>query len=242
MEPFPGGELPTTALRDLRPGPVPVAILARIVRADRRMLPPGADGRPRPVLAGLLRDGTATVRFTWWDPPPDPPAPGRLLRAAPVSVREYLGRPVLWFGTRTRVVPAGAAALHPERPDGGPGRPPGEPNIDGGPPPPVLRSAAGEPEPSASVSVPPASPPASPPPIPPTIPPPGPPPSSRRELLLDLVDELLERSGDGRVDVATLLDRAARIGLGPVAAEEVLNGLEEEGILEEPSVGKVRRA
>jgi hypothetical protein len=85
-------------------------------------------------------------------------------------------------------------------------------------------------------------PPASPPPIPPTIPPPGPPPSSRRELLLDLVDERLERSGDGRVDVATLLDRAARIGLGPVAAEEVLNGLEEEGILEEPSVGKVRRA
>jgi ssDNA-binding replication factor A large subunit len=104
-----------TRLRDLRASEVPVAILARIVTIRRREVVRRSDGGRRPVLSGLLSDGTATVRFTWWDPPTEEIERGTIVRAAPVTVREFRGRPELSFGWRTRVVPASAAEL-PELP------------------------------------------------------------------------------------------------------------------------------
>ena len=102
---------PEVRLRDLRPTDAPVAILARIVTVQRREVVRRTDGGRRPVLSGLLSDGTATVRFTWWDPPAEEIERGTVLRAAPVTVREFRGRPELTFGWRTRVMPASAAEL-----------------------------------------------------------------------------------------------------------------------------------
>jgi replication factor A1 len=106
-----------TRLRDLRVTEVPIAITARVVRVERREIRRRSDGGRRPVLAGLLSDGTATVRFTWWDPPNEDIDRGTVIRAAPVQVREYAGRPELSFGWKTRVAPAHAAELPTLRPE-----------------------------------------------------------------------------------------------------------------------------
>ncbi len=99
--------LPTeTRLKDLRVGSAPVAITARLVTAQRREIARKSDGGRRTILSGLLTDGTATVRFTWWDPPAEEIDPGTVLRAVPVEIREYRGRAELSFGWRTRVAPA----------------------------------------------------------------------------------------------------------------------------------------
>jgi replication factor A1 len=100
-----------TRLRDLRARSPPVSIVARIVSAERREVIRRADGGRRPVLSGLLSDGTASVRFTWWDPPSEPIEKGLVLRAAPVEVREFRGALELTFGWRTRAAPANAAEL-----------------------------------------------------------------------------------------------------------------------------------
>lgn len=100
-----------TRLRDLRVGSGPVGVVVRIVAVERREVRRRSDGGARPILSGLLSDGTATVRFTWWDPPAEEVGRGLILRAAPVDVREFRGRPELSFGWRTRVASANAAEL-----------------------------------------------------------------------------------------------------------------------------------
>jgi uncharacterized protein len=59
---------------------------------------------------------------------------------------------------------------------------------------------------------------------------------------LDIVDDLAERSADGYAELKEALGAAERGGLSGDRAEELLNRLEETGVLEEPIVGKLRRA
>jgi replication factor A1 len=98
-------------LRDLRPTVEPILILGRVVAVQRREITRRSDGGRRPILSGLLSDGTATVRFTWWDPPAEGIERGTILRAANVQIREYQGRPEITFGFRTRVEPASEIEL-----------------------------------------------------------------------------------------------------------------------------------
>jgi replication factor A1 len=104
-------------LRDLRANDVPVSIVARVVTAERREIVRKSDGGRRPVLSGLLSDGTASVRFTWWDPPSDPIERGEVLRAVNVQVREYQGRVEVQFNWKSRVAPAGDGDLPVVRPE-----------------------------------------------------------------------------------------------------------------------------
>ena len=76
---------------------------------------------------------------------------------------------------------------------------------------------------------------------------PAPPPPTAQEraeesLFLDLLDEVAEVSVDGYADLKEVLFRIAARGLVSDRAETVLNRLEEEGVVEEPIVGKLRRA
>ncbi len=100
-----------TRLRDLRPGAAPVEIVARVVAVERREVTRRSDGGRRPLLSGLLNDGTATVRFTWWDPPRDGIERGTVLRAAGVEVREFRGRPEITFSWKSHVEPASPVEL-----------------------------------------------------------------------------------------------------------------------------------
>lgn len=86
-------------------------IVARVVSAQRREITRRADGGRRPVLSGLLSDGTATVRFTWWDPPNEEVERGTVLRAGPVQIREFRGRAEVSFNWKTRVAPASESDL-----------------------------------------------------------------------------------------------------------------------------------
>lgn len=106
-------EAPEVRLKDLRPTEAPVQIVARIVSVERREYTRPADGRRRPYLSGLLSDGTASVRFSWWDPPSEEIERGTIVRASNVQVREFQGRAEVSFNFRTRVVPAGPAELPP---------------------------------------------------------------------------------------------------------------------------------
>jgi len=63
------------------------------------------------VMSGLLSDGTATVRFTWWDPPREGIERGVVIRAVGAEVREFRGRAEVTFGWKTRVGPASPAEL-----------------------------------------------------------------------------------------------------------------------------------
>ena len=98
-------------LKDLRPTDRPVVIVARIVSAQRREITRRSDGGRRPVMSGLLSDGTATVRFTWWDPPSEEVERGTVLRAGPVQIREFRGRAEVTFNWKTRVAPASEGEL-----------------------------------------------------------------------------------------------------------------------------------
>jgi uncharacterized protein len=60
--------------------------------------------------------------------------------------------------------------------------------------------------------------------------------------LLEILDQLAEESPDGYADMDELAERAARHGLEGERMEELLNYLSENGTLEEPLVGKFRRA
>ncbi len=75
---------------------------------------------------------------------------------------------------------------------------------------------------------------------------PSPPPSGEQRsdeaAFLGLVDELAEGSVDGYADLRELLQRIAARGVASGRAEAALNRLEEEGTIEEPIVGKLRRA
>jgi replication factor A1 len=114
---------PDVRLRDLRANDVPVSIVARVLTAERREIVRKSDGGRRPVLSGLLSDGTAAVRFTWWDPPSDPIERGEILRAVNVQVREFQGRAELTFNWKSRVAPAGDADLPKVNPEDIPLRP-----------------------------------------------------------------------------------------------------------------------
>ena len=111
IEGSPSSEPVEVRLKDLRVSDVPVQIVARIVSVERREYSRPADGRRRSFLTGLLSDGTASVRFTWWEPPNDEVDRGTIIRAQNVQVREYQGRPEVSFSFRTRVAPAGPADL-----------------------------------------------------------------------------------------------------------------------------------
>ncbi|MGA7476454.1 MAG: hypothetical protein WBW47_04465 [Thermoplasmata archaeon] len=100
-----------TRLRDLRPTSSPVEFVARVVTCERRDVTRKSDGSRRPLLSGLLSDGTATVRFTWWDPPREGVERGVVLRAVGAEVREFRGRPEVTFSWKTRVGPASPAEL-----------------------------------------------------------------------------------------------------------------------------------
>ena len=108
-EPTPS--LSEVRLRDLRPTTAPVEIVARVVSLERREITRRSDGSRRPLLSGLLSDGTASVRFTWWDPPREGIERGTVLRAAGVEVREFRGRPEVTFSWKTRVEPASPVEL-----------------------------------------------------------------------------------------------------------------------------------
>ena len=71
----------------------------------------GSDGSRRPLLSGLLSDGSGTVRFTWWDPPREGIERGTVLRASGAEVREFRGRPEVTFTWKTRVGEASPAEL-----------------------------------------------------------------------------------------------------------------------------------
>ncbi|MGP8077716.1 MAG: hypothetical protein ACLQD8_06635 [Thermoplasmata archaeon] len=103
--------VPEVRLRDLKPGTGPVEVLARVVTFARREVTRRSDGSRRPLVSGLLSDGTATVRFTWWDPPAEGVERGTVLRAAGAEVGEFRGRPELSFTWKTKVAPASAVEL-----------------------------------------------------------------------------------------------------------------------------------
>jgi replication factor A1 len=98
-------------LRDLRPGIGPVEFVARVVTCERREVNRKSDGGKRALLSGLLSDGTATVRFTWWDPPKEGVERGIVLRAIGPEIGEYRGRTEVTFSWKSRVGPASVAEL-----------------------------------------------------------------------------------------------------------------------------------
>lgn len=102
---------PEVHLADLRAGTGPVELVARVVALQRREVTRRSDGSRRPLLSGLLSDGTATVRFTWWDPPGEGVERGTVLRAVGAEVREFRDRPEVTFTWRTKVAPAAAVEL-----------------------------------------------------------------------------------------------------------------------------------
>ncbi len=105
------GELPEVRLRELGALPPRVHVIGKVVSVRRREVVRRSDGGRRPLLTGLLSDGTASVRFTWWDPPRDEIERGTILRAVGAEVREFRGRPELVFSWKTRIGPAGPAEL-----------------------------------------------------------------------------------------------------------------------------------
>lgn len=65
---------------------------------------------------------------------------------------------------------------------------------------------------------------------------------AEESLFLDQLDEVAEVSTDGYADLKEVLSRISSHGLVGDRAEAILNRLEEEGVIEEPIVGKLRRA
>ncbi|MFY9716473.1 MAG: hypothetical protein WAK40_00850 [Thermoplasmata archaeon] len=110
-EPSEPPTIPEVRLRDLRVGVGPVEILGRIVMFERREITRRSDGGRRPLVSGLLSDGSATIRFTWWDPPSDGIERGTVLRAVGAEVGEFRGRPELTFSWKTKIGPASPAEL-----------------------------------------------------------------------------------------------------------------------------------
>jgi replication factor A1 len=106
-----GEELPEVRLRDVGGVASLVHVVGRVVSARRREVVRRSDGGRRVLLSGVLSDGTASVRFTWWDPPKEGIERGTILRAVGAEVREYRGRPEVVFTWKTRIGPAGPAEL-----------------------------------------------------------------------------------------------------------------------------------
>lgn len=96
-------EIREVRLRELQEGRGSMRFLGRVVTAERREYSRKEDGAKRPMVSGLLTDGTATVRFTWWEPPADDLERGDVLRITQPQVRTWQGRSEVSFGRRTRV-------------------------------------------------------------------------------------------------------------------------------------------
>lgn len=65
---------------------------------------------------------------------------------------------------------------------------------------------------------------------------------AEESLFLDQLDEVADVSADGYADLKEVLSRVSAHGLVGERTEAILNRLEEEGVIEEPIVGKLRRA
>jgi len=80
----------------------------------------------------------------------------------------------------------------------------------------------------------------------PAPPPPAAPPTAaeraEESLFLDQLDDAADVSADGYADLKEVLSRVSAQGLDSERAESILNRLEEDGVIEEPIVGKLRRA
>jgi uncharacterized protein len=107
----------------------------------------------------------------------------------------------------------------------------------------AVRRVAGESGPVASTAPLPATVTVTRAPPPPAAPrPPSAAERAEESVFLDLVDEVAEVSVDGYADLREVMTRLEAQGLVADRAESVLNRLEEEGVIEEPIVGKLRRA
>jgi DNA replicative helicase MCM subunit Mcm2 (Cdc46/Mcm family) len=78
-------------------------------------------------------------------------------------------------------------------------------------------------------------------------PPPPPPTATAAEraeesALLDVIDQLADKSADGYAALNEVVRAAARTGVTSDRVEELLGRLEESGAVEEPVVGRLRRA
>lgn len=112
MPPDPTPPVPVELrLRDLRPTTSPVEVVGRVVTFERREITRKSDGGRRPLASGLISDGTATVRFTWWDPPREEIDRGTVLRIVGAEVREFRGRAEITINWKSRVGPASEAEL-----------------------------------------------------------------------------------------------------------------------------------
>lgn len=105
------GELPETLLKDLAKADGPVHVVARIVLALRKEIPRKSDGGKVALLSGVLSDGTAGVRFSWWDPPREGVERGAIVRAVGAETRQFRGKTELVFTWKTKVAPASPAEL-----------------------------------------------------------------------------------------------------------------------------------
>jgi hypothetical protein len=105
----------------------------------------------------------------------------------------------------------------------------------------AVRRVAGDSGPQSSAVAPTVTVVRAPPPKPPSA---APSPAERQEesVFLDLLDEVAEVSTDGYADLRELFARVQGRGVAAERAEATLNRLEEEGVVEEPVVGKLRRA
>ena len=65
---------------------------------------------------------------------------------------------------------------------------------------------------------------------------------ARESVFLEALDRAAERSADGYADLTETIDRLRGVGMSAEDAETLLNQLEEDGTVEEPIVGKLRRA
>ncbi|MCW6167536.1 MAG: hypothetical protein LVQ64_03710, partial [Thermoplasmatales archaeon] len=65
---------------------------------------------------------------------------------------------------------------------------------------------------------------------------------AHESAFLDVLDELVDNSSDGYADLKELVQRLAEHGLSAETAEELLDRLQEDGVVEEPIVGRLRRA
>lgn len=117
----------------------------------------------------------------------------------------------------------------------------------------TLRTVSGEVPLSGSAGPSPVAPPSPEGPIAPSVritrssPPPPPPSATAAEraeesALLDIIDQLSEKSADGYAALNEVVRAAARSGVTSDRVEELLGRLEESGAVEEPVVGRLRRA
>lgn len=98
-----GVSLQDRRLRDVGSSQGAMRVTARVLTAERREIARKDGVGKLAVLSGLLSDGTATMRFSWWDPPSVDLERGSVLRVTNPQVRTWRDRPELSFGWKTQV-------------------------------------------------------------------------------------------------------------------------------------------